>query len=136
MVAEWWWLWCWDEGGLGFRRLRDWNKASIIKVLFNAGRSLNAKVASIVGPTGWRWSRAKNLVVRDIIAHPPMNFLPNIQQEDSVSWTLAANKIYSVQSAWSSLRASGPKVVWFQASCSTLGCHTMDDYSGQTSNQG
>lgn len=54
------------------------------RVLFNAGRYLNAKVASKVGPTAWRWSR--NVVVRDIIAHPPTSFLPNIQQEDSVSW--------------------------------------------------
>lgn len=27
------------------------------RVLFNLGRSLNAKVASIIGPNGWRWNR-------------------------------------------------------------------------------
>lgn len=84
------------------------------RVLFNLGRSLKAKVASVIGPNGWRWNKVRHPVVRDIIAHTAGSFLPNIQQDDSVSWVLNVNKIYSVQSAWSNLRASGPKVEWYQ----------------------
>lgn len=36
------------------------------------------------------------------------------QHEDSVSWTLTANKSYSEQSARSNLRSSGPMVDWYK----------------------
>lgn len=82
-------------------------------------RALNAKVASIIGPTGWRCSRERNQIVRDIIDHTPAGFSPNLQHEDIVVWTLTATGSYSVQSAWDKIRSFGPrvdwvKVVWFK----------------------
>lgn len=75
------------------------------QIVFNMGRSLNARVASIVCATGWRWARVRNPVVQDIIAHTPVGFLPNMLQDDSVRWTLTATGTFN-------LRASGSKVDW------------------------
>lgn len=75
------------------------------QIVFNMGRSLNARVASIVCATGWRWARVRNPVVQDIIAHTPVGFLPNMLQDDSVMWTLTATGTFN-------LRASGSKVDW------------------------
>lgn len=53
------------------------------EVLFNMGRSLKAKMASMAGPNGWRWPRSRNPVVMEIIARTRKTFFPNLQQEDS-----------------------------------------------------
>lgn len=42
------------------------------------------------------------------------SYQPNVDSEDVVEWVLTSNKMYSVKSAWNSIRRSGDVVSWFR----------------------
>ncbi|KAH7844308.1 hypothetical protein Vadar_026684 [Vaccinium darrowii] len=53
-------------------------------IVCHMGKSLTAKVATIISNGGWKWPRSRNPAVQDIIAHTPPNFQPHVDCEDSV----------------------------------------------------
>ncbi|KAG5535897.1 hypothetical protein RHGRI_023618 [Rhododendron griersonianum] len=99
------WLDHWHNLGPLFQKFGD-------RVSFNLGRSLNAKVSSIIYHGGWRWPRLRNAAICEIIANTEGGLLPDISKEDEVVWTLTPNGCYSVKSAWMALRHRAPTVDW------------------------
>lgn len=90
------------------------------RLLYNLGRALQAKVPPIIVNGGWSWPRGRSGVTREILDHTPTALLPQVNEEDSVSWTLTRTDLFSVKSAWDALRQHRPivswhKVVWFKA---------------------
>lgn len=107
------WLDNWDPLGPSFLRFGA-------RLLYNLGRALQAKVPSIIVNAGWSWPRGRSGVTREILDHTPTTLLPQVNEEDSVSWTLTRTGLFSVKSAWDALRQHRPivswhKVVWFKA---------------------
>lgn len=89
------------------------------RIVYNLGRNLYAKVASIVANHDWKWPRCRNSITRKIIQHTPASLIPHIDQEDTVRWNLSANGQFSIQSVWNAIRRQRPhvswgKVVWFK----------------------
>lgn len=82
------------------------------RVVFNLGRSLCAKVSSIIVNGRWRWPRGRNATINEIIAATDGDLLPQVAQEDRVVWTLNPTGNYSAKSAWLALRSSSPVVDW------------------------
>ncbi|KAI8533301.1 hypothetical protein RHMOL_Rhmol11G0286700 [Rhododendron molle] len=99
------WLDHWHNLGPLFHKFGD-------RVSFNLGRSLNAKVSSIIYQGGWRWPRLRNAAIREVIANTEGGLLPDISKEDEVVWTLTPNGCYSAKSAWMALRNRAPTVDW------------------------
>lgn len=88
-------------------------------VVYNLGRSLHARVFSIIHRGQWRWPRARNRIIQSIINHTPANFLPDCANADQVVWLPSSNGAYSAKSAWEAVRTKFPvkpwtKVVWFK----------------------
>lgn len=83
------------------------------RVEFNMGRSLAAKVESLIRNNLWRWARRRNEVTKEIIEHTPSSLVPNSTQEDSVVWTLNCQG-FSVKSAFEAVRNIHPTVGWWQ----------------------
>lgn len=77
------------------------------------GRSLNARVSSIIQDGEWRWPRGRSDLVGEFIASTPHDLVPHIERNNKVTWTLNANGCYSTRSAWSALRSCAPEVGWF-----------------------
>ncbi|KAI8544608.1 hypothetical protein RHMOL_Rhmol08G0310000 [Rhododendron molle] len=79
-------------------------------IVFNLGRSLDARVSSIIADGCWRWPRARNAIVQKIIRHTPDNLVPHPDREDTkcnisrdplplrdeISWGLATGRSKSV----------------------------------------
>lgn len=92
------------------------------RVIYNLGRNLYAKVASIITNQKWQWPRRRNAVTREILRSTPASLTPHISQEDSVVWNLTANGRFSIKSAWNALRrvrtphpvVNWSKVIWFK----------------------
>lgn len=80
-------------------------------------QALKAKVASIIDQGSWSWPNQRNMVMQ-IIWHTPDKFLSSPSNCDRVVWTLAADGVFSVKSAWEACRHRNPiqnwhKLVWF-----------------------
>lgn len=56
------------------------------RVVYNLGRNLNAKVATIIVNNTWQWPRCRNSVTREILGSTPTSLVPHPNQEDSVIW--------------------------------------------------
>lgn len=76
-------------------------------VAHNLGRSLNAKVSSIISNGTWRWPKARTIQTLHIIENTPVNFLPRDDSEDLVIWLPSSNGHYSTRSTWKALRPNG-----------------------------
>ena len=63
------WFDNWHPLGPLYKRFGD-------EVAYNDGRSLQAKVSSIIHNGQWRWQRARNCVIRNIIAETPTTLIP------------------------------------------------------------
>lgn len=88
-------------------------------MVYNAGRSLHAKVSSIISNGLWRWPRARNRVIQTIIGQTPATLLLECDVEDSVIWLTSSNGEYYAQSAWEAIRSKFPvqmwtNVIWFK----------------------
>ncbi|KAI8544609.1 hypothetical protein RHMOL_Rhmol08G0310000 [Rhododendron molle] len=81
-------------------------------IVFNLGRSLDARVSSIIADGCWRWPRARNAIVQKIIRHTPDNLVPHPDREDTVLWNLTVTGEYTSKSAWGALRVPGEEVRW------------------------
>lgn len=101
-------------------------------VVYILGRSLEAKVSSIISNGCWRWPGARNAITEEIIRHSPMDLIPHVDCEDKVVWSLTPNGEYSSKSAWAGLRAPGVEVDWHgglvQTSYPSLGCGSVDGF--------
>lgn len=100
------WLDNWHPLGPLYSRFGD-------KVVFSMGRSLGAKVESLIRNNSWCWPRRRNAVTKEIIEHTPSSLVPNSTQEDSVVWTLNSQG-FSVKSAFEAARNIHPAVGWWQ----------------------
>lgn len=99
------WLDNWHSLGPLFSRFCD-------RVVFNLGRSLEAKVESVIRDNLWCWPR-RNPVTREIMANTPSSLIPNSAREDSVVWALSPQG-FSVRSAWEAIRIVRPAVAWWK----------------------
>lgn len=50
------------------------------------GRSIVAKVSSMIQNNGWRLPRMRNCIIQEISHKTPGSFLPDVSKEDSVEW--------------------------------------------------
>ncbi|XP_058195022.1 uncharacterized protein LOC131311543 [Rhododendron vialii] len=105
------WLDNWHPLGPLFSRFGE-------RVVYNLGRSLFSKVASIISNDSWCWPRSRNAVTKEIIEHTPTTLVPNSGQSDFVVWLLNAHG-FTIKSAWDSIRevkidVTWWKVVWFK----------------------
>lgn len=55
-------------------------------VVLNLGRSLSAKVASIIHGDTWRRPRPRNAVTQSIVDHTPASLVHNNQTSDRLNW--------------------------------------------------
>lgn len=82
------------------------------RVVYNLGRTLHAKVDTIIADQSWQWPRCRNSVTRDILRATPAHFVPHPSQEDTVVWNLTPDHKSSIKSAWNAIRRQHPKVSW------------------------
>ncbi|XP_058198487.1 uncharacterized protein LOC131314007 [Rhododendron vialii] len=99
----------WHPLGLLYDRFGD-------RVVHNVGRSLRAKVASIVENGAWRWPRLRNHLIQTIVSHT-QNLVPHPEMVDSVIWVPHPSGIFTIKSAWEAIREKFPiqprfKVIW------------------------
>lgn len=76
------------------------------RIVFNMGRSLNAKVAYVIHRGGWRWPSRRNAVSKEIIAHTPSQFVPNENQQDPMIWALTSTGNFTIKAAWNTILAN------------------------------
>ncbi|KAI8527725.1 hypothetical protein RHMOL_Rhmol12G0096800 [Rhododendron molle] len=96
------------------------------RVCADIDQSLSAKVSSLIHNGGWKWPRGRNRIMREVKDFTPEGFLPDVFVEDSVIWIPSKNGIFSMKSAWNTIRRVLPaqewckvaqewcKVVWFK----------------------
>lgn len=89
------------------------------EVVYDAGRSLQVRVSSIFFQGQWRWPRARNRIIRSIVAQTSDTLIPNSDVEDSVRWLPSPIGSYSIRSTWEAVRTKylekqWTKVVWFK----------------------
>ncbi|XP_058222497.1 uncharacterized protein LOC131332341 [Rhododendron vialii] len=77
------------------------------RVVHNVGRSLRAKVASIVENGAWRWPRLRNPLIQTIISHT-QNLVPHPEMVDSVIWVPHPSGIFTIKSASEAIREKFP----------------------------
>ncbi|KAI8555076.1 hypothetical protein RHMOL_Rhmol05G0146400 [Rhododendron molle] len=87
------------------------------RVVHNVGKSLRAKVASIVENGAWRWPRLRNPLIQTIIFYTPQNLVPHPEMVDLVIWVPHPRGIFTIKSAWEAIQEKLPiqtrfKVVW------------------------
>ncbi|XP_058223000.1 uncharacterized protein LOC131332721 [Rhododendron vialii] len=82
------------------------------RVVYYLGRSLNARVSSIIYEGGWNWPRLRNLVTQEIIYLSPLNLVPHVDEEDRVIWLPSKSGLYTFKSAWEVIRTARPIVAW------------------------
>ncbi|XP_058218842.1 uncharacterized protein LOC131329621 [Rhododendron vialii] len=75
------WLDNWHPLGPLFSRYGE-------RVVFNLGRSLSSKVASIISNASWNWPKRRNAVTKEIIENTPTALVPNSGQSDSTYSTI------------------------------------------------
>lgn len=73
------------------------------EIVFNLGRSLQAKVSSIIYPGEWHWP---------ILRQTPPDFKPNCSRDDYVVWLPHPSHTYSVASAWEAIRSRKQTQPW------------------------
>ncbi|KAI8564441.1 hypothetical protein RHMOL_Rhmol03G0181800 [Rhododendron molle] len=82
------------------------------RVAFNMGRSLTAKVSSIINNGEWHWPRRRNPVIAEIIHNTDASLIPAEANEDRVIWTLSSSESFTSKSAWSAIRTKAPEAPW------------------------
>ncbi|KAI8537423.1 hypothetical protein RHMOL_Rhmol09G0022900 [Rhododendron molle] len=83
------------------------------EVVFNLGRSLQARVSFIISQGGWRWPRTRNRITQDIINHAhSVDLKPDITREDSIVSLPQSNGCFSTKSAWEAFRNRFPSPTW------------------------
>lgn len=113
-----------ENGASTFLRLDNWHPLEPLykrygeNVCSNIGRSLQAKVSTVIKDGNWVWARQRNRYIQEIITNTPQTFLPNISIEDSVVWFPSRIGNYSMKSAWEAIRVSNGildwcSIVWF-----------------------
>ncbi|KAI8530160.1 hypothetical protein RHMOL_Rhmol11G0033800 [Rhododendron molle] len=98
------WLDNWHPLGPLYVRFGEW-------VVSNIGRSLKARVASIITHGDWRWPRLQNPAIQAIIAETP-NLQPNSDVEDSILWLPHPSGSFTVKSAWNTIGKRYPIQPW------------------------
>lgn len=82
------------------------------RVVYNMGRSLGAKVPSIISHGAWVGPRAMNAVTQEIVSLTPAELIPHVAMEDRVVWLPTSNGLFSAKSAWEAIRVANPVVDW------------------------
>lgn len=73
-------------------------------MVYNKGRSIQAKADSIICNGQWKWHRPRNRVTRSTMSHSPPNLQTEIYKEDSIQWLPYASGVFTVKSAWHAIR--------------------------------
>lgn len=72
-------------------------------MVYNKGRSIQAKEDSIICNGQRKWRGPRNRVTRSTMSHSP-NLQTEIYKEDSIEWLLYASGVFTVKSAWHAIR--------------------------------
>ncbi|CAI9757542.1 unnamed protein product [Fraxinus pennsylvanica] len=72
-----------------------------------------AKVADIVEGDTWRWPLARSPTLSDLMRDTLDTFQPYSTREDVLLWVDDAHGVFSVRSAWESIRLRCPRVTWY-----------------------
>ena len=83
------------------------------RVIYDATSYDNAKMEVCVGSNGRNMPKGVSIALIQIRNNMPLYF-PNRGREDSVEWTLTANKMYIVKYAWNTIRGNREMVWWWK----------------------
>lgn len=106
------WFYNWHSLGLLYKRLGE-------EVFYNAGRSLLARVSSIIFQGHWRWPRARNGIIRSVVAKPmiPSSVTLLLRTMRYGCLVLLVRGSYSIRSEavrTKYLEKQWTKIVWFK----------------------
>ena len=84
------------------------------RILYDSAIHKNSRVVEVIDGTRWNWSVT---VSADLIALKSSyaSYLLNTNREDVISWTQSASGVFTVSSAWNSIRPRKPQVHWHAA---------------------
>ncbi|CAL5364318.1 unnamed protein product [Camellia sinensis] len=71
-----------------------------------------AKVASVVGASGWNWSNVSSWEVREIVALTPPNITPSLVCHDRAFWLPQKDGNFNIGYVWNSWILKWPLVNW------------------------
>ncbi|KAH7833959.1 hypothetical protein Vadar_011396 [Vaccinium darrowii] len=86
------------------------NSEDISFIIKSLEKAVKRFPSSIISEDGWCWPRRRNQVTTEIQRQTPMDFLPNAEMEDLITWsrTLTQSGTYSSNSAWQRIRSFEP----------------------------
>ena len=84
------------------------------RILYDSAIHKNARVAEVIDGTRWNWPVT---VSADLIAlkNSCAGYLLDTNREDVISWTQSTSGVFTVSSAWNSIRPRKPLVHWHAA---------------------
>lgn len=75
------------------------------------GRSLGAKVNSIIHNGGWHWPQRRNAAITEIINNTAASLIPGEANEDRVIWSLSPTGVFTSKSTSSAIRTKAKGLV-------------------------
>lgn len=73
------------------------------RILYDAASNLSARVSTSLNATGWQFPHAVSRELQLICNERP-DYIPNVIQEDTVTWLLTSHGNFTVKSAWNAFR--------------------------------
>ncbi|XP_022889235.1 uncharacterized protein LOC111404699 [Olea europaea var. sylvestris] len=83
------------------------------RIVHESRLSRLAKVVDIVDGDTWRWPSACSLALSDFMQGTLDTFRQDCTREDVLRWVHDVHGVFSVRSAWESLRPCCPRVTWY-----------------------
>lgn len=82
------------------------------RIIHDSRLSKQAKVAEIVEGDNWRWPSARSPTLFELMQGTLDTFRVDSTREDVLRWVENVHGVFSVRSAWESLRLRCPRVTW------------------------
>ena len=79
-------------------------------IVYNLGRSLSAKIESIISDCNGKCPRSRNKIAHQIIENTPATLQPRVHCPDEEVWIHTTSGRYSTKSAWEAIRTIRDKV--------------------------
>lgn len=80
---------------------------------YDSGLGANSKVADIVNGKEWRWPVAQSMDLMNVRENVG-GMHPDSSQQDKLRWFPAADGVFTIRSAWSTIREKTRKVSWHE----------------------
>ena len=84
------------------------------RVIYDSGLDRMATVATIIEGSSWRWPPARSAALLALAHSMTLDYIPCSTREDELIWEEDCRGIFSVRSAWDTMRIRGTVVRWHQ----------------------